>query len=43
MRKGCCGKFFEEFFNQFLCKIVERSTDAEETKMTTTVLPNQTK
>ena len=33
--------FFEEFFNQFFVKTVERSTDEEETKMTTTVSPIQ--
>ena len=42
MRKSCCRKFFEEFLHQFFVKIVERSTDVEETKMTTTALPNQT-
>ena len=35
------GEFFEEFFNQFFVKTVERSTDGEETKMTNTVPPNQ--
>ena len=37
MGKSCCRKFFEEFFNQLFVKTVERSTDEEETKMTTTV------
>ena len=39
--KSCCRKFFEEFSNQFIVKTVERSTDKEETTMTTTVTPNQ--
>ena len=41
MGKTCCRQFFEEFFNQFFVKTVERSTDEEETKMTTTASPNQ--
>ena len=41
MRKGCCRKFFEKFFNQFFVKTVERSTDEKETKMKTTVSPIQ--
>ena len=41
MRESCCRKFFEEFFDQFFVKTVERSTDEEETKMTTTVSPIQ--
>ena len=39
--KSRCRKFFEEFFNQFFVKTVERSTDEEETKMTTAVTPIQ--
>ena len=34
-------KLFEEIFNQFFVKTVGMSTDEEETKMTTTVLPIQ--
>ena len=42
MRKSCCGKCPDESFRQlFFVKTVEQA-DAEETKMTTTVLPNQT-
>ena len=41
MEKSCCRKIFEEFFNQFFVKTVERSTNEEETKMTTTVSPIQ--
>ena len=41
MGKGCCKNFFEEFFNQFFAKTVERSNDEEETKMTITVSPIQ--
>ena len=33
--------FFEEFFNQFFVKTVERSTDEEEMKKTTTMSPIQ--
>ena len=39
--KSRCRKFFEEFFNQFFVKTVERSSDEEETKMTTAVTPIQ--
>ena len=42
MGKSCCREFFEEFFSQFFVKTLERSTDEEETKMTTTTPPNQT-
>ena len=34
-------KVFEEFFNQFFVKTVERSADDEEMMMTTTVSPIQ--
>ena len=39
--KSCSRKFFEEIFNQFFVKTVQRSTDEEETKMTTIVSPIQ--
>ena len=39
--KSSSRKFFEEIFNQFFVKTVERSTDEEETKMKTTVSPIQ--
>ena len=39
--KHCWRKFFEELFSQFFVETVEKSTDEEKTKKTTTVSPIQ--
>ena len=39
--KRCCRKFSEKFFNQvFVKKTVDKATDQENTKMTSTVSTN---
>ena len=41
MERVATESSLKSFFNQFFVKTVERSTDEEETKMTTTVSPIQ--